>query len=167
MVRRLWEIPQFSDRKLFGEFIEEAVIVELLIGIESRDSVFVLHYAVTSTREGLHCMMQCYRRQHFAASNDLREHEDIRRGGALTRMKFVNIQMEYSKMRSELSEYVRKTRCILIHLQNYIVQHAQEVRERNWMNLDMHTMLLDTKLQRHVVENVQSNIDGDVSEGVS
>ena len=83
LVRRLWEILQFIDRKLFEEFIEEAVTVELLVGIESRDSVFVLHYAVTSTREGLHEMMQCHRRQHFAASNDLREHEDIRRGGHL------------------------------------------------------------------------------------
>ena len=58
----------------------------------------------------------------------------------------MNIQMGYSKMRSETSECVRKTRCILIHLQNNIVQHAQEVWERNWMSLDMRTMLLDTKL---------------------
>ena len=33
-----------------------------------------------------------------------------------------------------------------IHLESYFGRHAQEVWERNWMNPDMHTMLLDTKL---------------------
>ena len=56
----------------------------------------------------------------------------------------MNIQMEYSEMRSEASEYMWKTRAILIHLENYFGKYAQEVWERNWMNLDMHTMLLDT-----------------------
>ena len=52
--------------------------------------------------EGLHDMMQCYRRQHFAASYDLHERPS-------TSMKFMNIQMEYSKRRSESSKYTWKT----------------------------------------------------------
>ena len=59
---------QLSNRKLLKEFIEETVLQ--LTGIPSRYSFSAMHYAVTSTREGLHGMMQCYRRQHFAASND-------------------------------------------------------------------------------------------------
>ena len=140
-----WTILQLSNRKLFEELIEEAVTVELLVGTPSRDSVFVMHCAVTSTREGLHGMMQGYRRQHFAASNDLHEHP---RGHSSwresTRMKFMNIRMEDSKMRSERSEYMWKTRVILIHLENHFGKQAQEIWERNWMSLDMHTMLLDT-----------------------
>ena len=62
-----WKILQLSNRKLLQEFIEDAVTVELLIGTLSRDSVLVMHYAVTSTREGIHGMMQCYRRQHTLA----------------------------------------------------------------------------------------------------
>ena len=53
-------------------------------------------------RENLHEMMQC---QHFAVSNDLhyypRRHSSWRES---TRMKFMNIQMKYLKMRSESSE---------------------------------------------------------------
>ena len=140
-----WRILQLSNRKLFEEFIEEAVVVELVIGILSRDSVLVMHYAVTATLEGLHGMMHCYRRQHFAASNDRHQHP---RGHSSwresTRMKFMNNPMEYSKMRSEPSEHMWKTIVILIHLANYFGKYAQEVWERIWMNLDMHTLLLDT-----------------------
>ena len=92
--------------KLFEEF-EEAVTVELPTGTLSRDSVLAMHYAVTSTCEGLHGMMQCHWRQHFAARNDLHEHprgRSPRRES--TRMKFMNISMEYSKMRSDPSEYM-------------------------------------------------------------
>ena len=64
-----WKIMQLSNRKLLEEFIEEVVLQ--LVGTLSRDFVLVMHYAVTSTREGLHGMMQCYRRWYFAASNDL------------------------------------------------------------------------------------------------
>ena len=39
-----------------------------------------------------------------------------------------------------------KTRVILIHLDNCVGKYAQEAWERNRLNLDMHTMLLDTKL---------------------
>ena len=38
-----------------------------------------------------------------------------------------------------------KTRVILIHLENYFGEYAQEVWERNWMNPKMHAMLFDTK----------------------
>ena len=45
-------------------------------------------------------------------------------------------------------------------LESYFGKHAQEVWERNRMDPDMHTWLLDTKLLKaHVVEYVQSNID--------
>ena len=138
-----WKILRLSNRKLLEEFID--VTVELLIGTLCRDSFSAMHYAVTSTREGLHGMMHRYRRQHFAAGDDLHEHP---RGHSSwresTRMKFMTIQMEYSKMRSEPSENMWKTRVILIHLENYFGKYAQEVWERNWMNSDMHTMLLDT-----------------------
>ena len=66
----------------------------LLIGILSRDPFFVMQHLeqhfvsadpnvkeLMPLREGLHEMMQCDRRQHFAAGNDLHEHqEDIHRG---------------------------------------------------------------------------------------
>ena len=72
----------------------------------------------------------------------------------------MNIHMEYSKMRSKPSEHMWKTRVILIHLENYFGKCAQEVWERNWMNPDMHTMLLDTKLLNAMLFNMyKSNID--------
>ena len=55
------------------------------------------------------------------------------------------------KMRSESSEYVRETTGfrtnswrIKIALESYFEEHAQEVWERNWMNPEMHTTLLNT-----------------------
>ena len=55
------------------------------------------------------------------------------------------------KMRSETSEYVRKTtgfftNCwrMKIALESYFEEHAQEVWERNWMSLEMQTTLLNT-----------------------
>ena len=54
-------------------------------------------------------------------------------------------------MRSESSEYVRKTTVsstnswrIKIALESHFEEHAQEVWERNWMNPEMHTTLLNT-----------------------
>ena len=72
----VWKILQLSNRILLEESIEEAATVALLIGIPRRDSFFVVHYMkeLMVPREGLHGMMQFYRRQHFAASNDLHEH---------------------------------------------------------------------------------------------
>ena len=55
------------------------------------------------------------------------------------------------KMRSESSEYVRKTTGAFINssrnkraLKSYFEEHAQEVWERNWMNPEMQTTLLKT-----------------------
>ena len=55
------------------------------------------------------------------------------------------------KMQSESSEYVRKTTgfftdsCrIKMALESYFEEHAQEVWERNWMNIEMQTTLLNT-----------------------
>ena len=53
----------------------------------------------------------------------------------------MNIQMGYSNMRSEPSEYMWKTRVILIHLVSYFGNCVQEFWDRNWMNLDESTML--------------------------
>ena len=47
-----------------------------------------------------------------------------------------------------------KCRVILIHLENYFGKYAQEVWERNWMNPDMHTMLLDTKFLNATLFNM-------------
>ena len=80
----------------------------------------------------------------------------------------MNIQMEYSKMRPEPIEHMWKTRVSLIHFDSYFGKYAQEVWDRNGMNLGVHTMLLDTKLLKsHVVEYVQSNINGDDPEETS
>ena len=98
-------------------------------------------------RAGLHEMMQCYGRQHLAASDDLHEHP---RGNSpwreAKRMKFLNSQMGYSRMRSEPSEYLWVTEVIWIHLESHFEERTQEVWERNWMNPDMHTTLLDMNI---------------------
>ena len=39
----------------------------------------------------------------------------------------MNIQMGFSKMRSEPSEYMWKTRVVAVHLENYFGKYAQEV----------------------------------------
>ena len=59
------------------------------------------------------------------------------------------------KMRSESSESVRKTTGfftnswrIKIALESHSEEHAQEVWERNWMNLEMQSTLLDTYLPK-------------------
>ena len=104
-----WNILQFSNRKLLEESYEEENYRCCLMGVLSRGSFLVMNYVkeLTLLREGLHEMMQSYRRQHFAANDDLHEHP---RGHSSwresTRMKFMNVQMEYSKMRSEPSEYM-------------------------------------------------------------
>ena len=116
---------------------------------------------LTLLREGLHEMRQCYKRQHFAAFSHLHElpgrHSSWRES---TRMKFMNIQMECSKMRSEWSEHMWKTRIILIlvHLESHFGRHSQEIWERNWMNPDMHTVLLHTKLLKATLLNMYNPI---------
>ena len=57
----------------------------------------------------------------------------------------MNIQMEYSKMRSEPSENMWKTRVILTYLESYSREYAQEVWEIHWKDTEMRTVL-DTKL---------------------
>ena len=54
------------------------------------------------------------------------------------------------KMRSESSEYCRKTTGFFtnswrfkIALENYFEKHAQEIWERNWTNPEIHTTLLN------------------------
>ena len=146
-----WNILQHSKRKLLEEFINENE-PWLLIRTLSRDSFLMMQYLerhfvsadpnvkeLMPPSEGLHEMMQCYRRQHCAASDDLHEHP----GGHTswresTRMKFMNIQMEYSRMRSESSQYMWETTGAFINswrikiaLERYSEKHAQEVWERN------------------------------------
>ena len=142
-----WNILQPSNRKLLEEFINENE-PRFLIRIPSSDSFLVSRYLerhFVSThpnvkewmplREGRHVMMQCYRRQHFVASNDLHEHS--RRHSSWresTRMKFMNIQMGNSKMQSESSECVWKTTGasifrwrIKIALESYFEERAQKI----------------------------------------
>ena len=59
------------------------------------------------------------------------------------------------KMRSESSEYKRKTTGLFtnswrinIAFESYFEEHAQEVWERNWMNREMQTTLLNTYLPK-------------------
>ena len=61
----------------------------------------------------------------------------------------------FQKMRSESSESVLKTTGfftnswrIKIALESYFEEHAQKVWERNWMNLEMQTTLLNTYLPK-------------------
>ena len=61
-------------------------------------------------REGLHEMMQCDMRQHFAERYWV--HEYLRRRASWresTGMKFMNIEMESSMMRSESSQCMSET----------------------------------------------------------
>ena len=73
-----WNSLQPIDQYLFEEFVDRNE-PWLLIGIPSRDPFFVTQYLerhsvssdqhmkkLMSLREGLHVMMQCYMRQHFA-----------------------------------------------------------------------------------------------------
>ena len=90
--------------------------------------------------EDLHEMMQCYGQQHFAASNDLHEH--LRRHSLWKD----SMKMEHSKMRSGSSECTWNAKAILIHLESYLEECAQEVWERNRMSLDMHTTWRNVKI---------------------
>ena len=120
-----WNILQLCNRKFVEGSIEEAATAALFLGILSREPSFVMRYVGTSTCEGLREMMQCYRRQHIAAIDDL--HERHRGWRKSTRMEFMSIQ----KMRSEPSEYMCKTMVILIHLENYFGKDAQEVLDES------------------------------------
>ena len=136
--------------KWLEQSIEEDELQLLPIGSLSKYPFLVLHYVkeLKLPREGLHEVVQCYRGQHFAASNDLHEHPRGHSSWRESTRKFMNTPMEYSKMRTESSEAMWKTRTMLIPLESYFGRYAQEVWERNWMDPDMHTMLLDTKALR-------------------
>ena len=113
-------------------------------------------------REGLHERMQCEMRQHFAERCWLHEHP--RRHSSWkesSRMIFLNMPSDCSKMRSESSENLWKTTGaflnswrIKIALESYFEERAQETWKRHYE-------------EYHVVEYLQSNIDGDGSEGAS
>ena len=73
-----WNSLQPINQNLLEEFIDESELF-LLIGVPSRDPLFVTQYLerhsvgsdqhmkkLMSLRQGLHVMMQCYMRQHFA-----------------------------------------------------------------------------------------------------
>ena len=123
---------QPSNQKLLEEFIDEDE-PWLLIGIPSRNPFFVTQYlerhSVNSDqhmkklmllREGLHVMMQCNMRQHFADLYWLHEHPE---GHASWRIydqeihKRINhllrertwCRWNVQKMRSESNDNVRKT----------------------------------------------------------
>ena len=85
-------------------------------------------------------MTQCFGQQHFAASNDLHEH--LRRHSLWKG----SMKMEYSKIRSESSEYTWNAKANLDHLESYLEGCAQEVWERNRMSLDMRTTWWNVKI---------------------
>ena len=106
--------------------------------------------------------MQCYMRQHIADRYWIHEHpgghvswrELTIRNSKKTTTYFVKgpaCRWNFQTMRSEPSEYVRKTTVfftnswrIKIALASYVEEHAQEVWERNWMSPEMQTTLLNT-----------------------
>ena len=143
--------------------------------IASRDPFLVTQYLerhsvsadqhmkkVMSLREGLHLMMQCYTRQHFTDRYWPHEHpgghaswrEPLRKFTKESTTHFVKGPLgkwNAQKMRSESSEYVRKTTGsftnswrIKIDLESHFEEHEQEVWERIWMNPEMQTTLLNT-----------------------
>ena len=79
---------------------------------------------LTLLREGLCVLLVTLQQQRFAASNDLHEH--LRRHSLWKD----SMKMEYSKMRSESSECTWNANAILIHLESYLKECAQEVWER-------------------------------------
>ena len=149
-----WNILQSSNRKLSEEFINENE-PRLSIRIPSRDSCFMIQYLeqpfvcdnlnVKESKpicEDLHEMMQCYRQQHSAASNDLHEH--LRRHS----LRKDSLKIEYSRMRSESSECTWNAKTILIHLDSYLEECAQEVWERDRMSPDLHTTWWSVKIRK-------------------
>ena len=147
-----WNILQPSNRKLFEEFIEENESRLLLIGIPSKDlflRIQCMEQFIARTDlnvkesnpicEGLHEMMQCDMRQHFAERYWLHEHPGRHSSWKeSTRTKFINMSSECSKIRSESSEYMWKTTGVFINswririaLERYFEERAQETWERN------------------------------------
>ena len=84
-----WNHLQPKNQRSLEVFVDENQ-PWLLMGIPSRDPFLVTHYLerrsvssdqhmkkVMSLREGLHVMMQCYMRQHFADRYWLHEHPGV------------------------------------------------------------------------------------------
>ena len=136
---------------------KKIVINELSIKISSSDSFVTMQYLERQlmcdnpnvkeskpTCENLYEMMQCHGRQHCAARNDLHEHQ--RRHSSWKD----SMKMEYSKMRSESSDCTWKAKAIWIHLESS-EKCAQEVWERNWMSLNLHTTWWNVKIRKLMV----------------
>ena len=65
--------------------------------------------------------------------------------------EMTSVWRNVQKMRSESNEYVWKTTGFLKYscgikmaMERYFEEHAQEIYERNWTNLEMQTTLLNT-----------------------
>ena len=96
-----------------------------------------------SLREGLHVMMQCILRQLVADRYWLHEHT----GGHAswresTMLKFTKESTSYFIGRTCFSDGMFRS-CDQNRL-SYFEEHAQEVWERNWVNPEMQTTLLNT-----------------------
>ena len=187
-----WNSLQPINQNLLEEFVDQNE-PWLLIRIPSRDPFFATQYLeshsvssdqhmkkLMSLREGLHVVMQCHMRQHFADRYWLHEHP----GGHAswrepTMCKFTKESTSYfvkglvcrwnvQKMRSEWNEYVWKTTSsftnswrIKIALESHFEEHGQEVWERNWMNPEMQTTLLNTyppKLVATILEALREQL---------
>ena len=115
-----------------------------------------------SLREGLHVMMQCYMRQHFADRYWLHEHPGGRSSWREPTMrKFTKESTTYfvkglvcrwnvQRMRSE---YVRKTTVFFTNSwriqtawQSSFDEHGKDSWKRKWMNLVVQSALLNTNL---------------------
>ena len=128
-----WSSLEPSNHKLLEEYIDENE-PWLLIGIPSRDPLLVTQHLerhsassdqemkkLMSLPEGLHVIMQCNMRRHFADRYRLHEHPGgLASWRELTMRKFTKESTTYfvrglvcrwnmQKMQSESSEYVRKT----------------------------------------------------------
>ena len=157
-----WNSLRPNNQNLLEEFIDESE-PWLLIGIPSRDPFLVTQYLerhsvssdrhmekLMSLREGLHVMMQCYMRKHFDDRYWLYEHpgglapwreptmRKVTKESTTSFVKGLVCRWYVWKMRSESSEYVRKTTSfftnswkIKIALESYFEEHAQEVWKGN------------------------------------
>ena len=119
-----WNILQSSNQKLLEEFIDENELQLLLIGILSRGSFLMMQYLERhsmSVDSNVKELMPLSEDIHVTTQGHMQQHDAERRhehpGGHTswresTRMKIMNIQMGYSKMRSESSEYMWRQRVL-------------------------------------------------------
>ena len=154
-----WNRMQPIHQILLEEIIEENERW-LMIGIPSRDPFFLSQYLerhsvssdqhmkkLMSPREGLHVMMQCYMRQHFADRSWLHEHPG---GPCIVETTYdEEIHQRINKLLGERTVYADGMfrRCDQNRVSMFgsdFEEHALEVCERNWMNPEMQTTLLNT-----------------------